>query len=532
MNSTTGYVTFVCSYSGQFPVTANVTYIVALYGVASTSTAPTPAPSVTGITPTANPNQVTYIATSAPATVALPSESGIAGSLSVPAAGGTGTITGTASTSASGASLPAISGTDISSVLYTVSLSASSALSFPGGAGVSFTVPSASLTANGLYYLATYDSTNPTVGWLQRAMGPGVVTTTTSGATITFTAPLGITLAANSQYGFALYLSTATSKVTVSGSTQTVALGTVGGISGSLTMPAGVNLPAGSFGNAAGITSIGNVIATTVGASPATGIPALPTSAGTPLYVVSFQPSAQTSFAAGAGITFTLPSAAAAGTNYYLAVIDPYQTQGWLLGFSGTVSGSTVSFNSAPGYTFSSHPYAFALYSTTGATPAPVPTTNVTLTGATCISGNPCQSFTTVAPVALPSAGGWSATLQVGTLNVGSVNSTTNSVVVGTIGANTAPFGAIPPPNNAAYLVYVVPQSTTWFGGTTTAVVTAPSTAAAGTYFLEVYDSNNPSAGWFQQIAQATLTNGTLTFTYGTPFVLTGGSYYGVAISQ
>jgi len=196
-----------CTFTGTANIPPNVTYVWALYAVATSSTAPTPAPSVSVVPATPNPNQVTVAPTGAPTTIALPAEGGISATLAVPAAlAGPGTtITGYAGTTTSGVFLPPLTGSGVNSILYVGSFtpSAQTQYSTVGTTTVTFTVKSpATISPTANYYLATYDSTTSS-GWFLKVLGPGVVNATAG--TITFTAG-GFQFKANCPYGFALYL--------------------------------------------------------------------------------------------------------------------------------------------------------------------------------------------------------------------------------------------------------------------------------------------------------------------------------------
>ncbi len=353
--------TISCTSTGAANIPANTTYLFALYAVASSAATPTPAPSVSIVPASPNPNQVTYNAGTP--TLSLPLEGGISAALALPTSSpssGT-TITGVASSTAAGAFLPNVGGTDINTVLYVGSLTSSTNITFPGNTTISFSTKSIA-NPNALYYLATYDSSQAASGWFAQSVGPGVVNP--AAGTITFNTSSSVNpsfaFKANVQYGFALYVSNSQPLLSVVTST-------------SLQTP---NWPA----NSAGVTGevgiqpatagVGNTLQLRMGVTAVSPIPTIPASsvAGVIGYGAIANTGTTNVTESANGFFFNLPPGAPTNKSYFLAFYDTSSPgTGWFLGALGpaSASGGFVSFSTTQAATFqpsTKATYGIALY--------------------------------------------------------------------------------------------------------------------------------------------------------------------------
>lgn len=357
-----------CTFTGTANIPANVTYTFALYAVATSAASPSPAPSVSIVAATPNPNQVTYNA-GAP-TLALPSEGGISASVALPTSSpssGT-TITGVASSTASGAFLPNVGGTDINTVLYVGSLTPSTNISFPGNTTITFAFksPASISNPNALYYLATYDSSQAASGWFAKSIGPGVVNMTAGTITFNTSSSTNPSFAfnANNQYGFALYVSNSQPLLSVvtstSGQTPNWPANSAG-LTGAISVQ-----PASGAG-------VGNTLQLTMGVTVASPIPTLAPSQGSVAGVIGYGVITNTGTTSVTETTtsfgFNVPSSAPANGTYYLAFYDTSisPATGWFLGALGpaTASNGFVFFATNQPATFqpsTTAAYGIALY--------------------------------------------------------------------------------------------------------------------------------------------------------------------------
>jgi len=363
-NGTASSIT--CTFTGVANIPPNVTYYWALYAVATSSTAPTPAPSVSIVPATPNPNQVSYTVTTATTTIALPTEGGISGALipsTASASSGT-TITGYGATTTAGAFLPALTNSDVNTILYVGSLTPSAATTFSGSTQVQFTAKTPStLNPNGVYYLAMYDSSQASSGWFVKVLGPGSLSV--APGTIAFTTTLGTTLKANTQYGFALYLS----------NTQPVVSATVSTATQSVSIPPNSISAGGTISLPGATAGAGNVLTLTVGQSVASPIPGLSTGNGvTNVFgygVIANTGTTNVTVSGGTTITITPVNGTIPAGNYYLAFYDTSISPptGWFLRAAGpgvvNPSGTALTFTLQNSATFQPNTkatYGVALY--------------------------------------------------------------------------------------------------------------------------------------------------------------------------
>jgi hypothetical protein len=98
------------------------------------------------------------------------------------------------------------------------------------------------------------------------------------------------------------------------------------------------------------------------------------------------------------------------------------------------------------------------------------------------------------------------------------------------------PPGGLPNPGTtfpaSTYYVFT-PAASVNVTGTTTGSFTLPTgyTPPSGVNpYIEVFDTSNPTSGWFFKAAGPGTGIGAITFTTTQPIILTGGVSYGVAI--
>ena len=226
-----------------------------------------------------------------------------------------------------------------------------------------------------------------------------------------------------------------------------LALPTGGGISGSVSLPGGSTIPAGT------------VAALTASTVIPQGLPALarkrstlalrsPSDVSGAVTVVEYQTLVfdhQVVLQAQPAFTFTVPAnfAGVTGVSYYMAAYDPLRSSnGWVHGFEGpgVVSGSTITFTGQSGpYVFAANsPQYFALYavSASAATPTPAPVVSPAPTPAP-IGFSPASveltaigatATVTVTDAATAYTAGYTATVADATIATATISGTTLTV--------------------------------------------------------------------------------------------------------